>query len=228
MVMPMAGKGIRTASTHSCPKPLIPINGYPMFYWATKNIIADTKVFIVRQEHLLEYEIDKEINKNFPDAIILVQEGNLDGQLLSILIAEKYVDTEEDVVFVDCDMFSNFDFKDFSMSNNDASILTFENNLDQYSYVIKSDNIVSKIVEKKAISDEAVAGVFYWKSGKTFLKYAKETIDKEIKINGEYYISSVYSEGISDNLLVATVKSRVTYDLSIDSDIQKFAISKEI
>lgn len=222
MIMPMAGKGLRTASMYSGPKPLIPINDYPMFYWAAKNIIADTKIFIVRKEHILEYGIDKQVKDIFPDAIILVQDGHLSGQLMSILVAEKYIDTEEDIVFVDCDMFSSFNFKDFYLSDYTSSILTFENNVDRYSYILKNNNVVTKIIEKKVISSEAVAGIFYWKNGKTFLKYARKSIKNKNIINGEYYISSVYSEAISDGILTGTVKSNQTYDLSVDLNIKNF------
>lgn len=222
MVMPMAGKGIRTLGFSSVPKPLILINNHPMFYWATQNIVSSKKIFIVREDHISKYQIDKEIKKIFPESTVLVQIGDLDGQLMSTLIAEQHIDTEEDIVFVDCDMFSEFTFNDFLISSSDCSLLTFNSSLDKYSYVSKNNNIVDKIIEKKVISNDAVGGVFYWKSGKTFLKYAKQSIEKQIKINNEYYISSAYSEAISEGVSVSIIKSEKTYDLSIDSDIEDF------
>jgi NDP-sugar pyrophosphorylase family protein len=226
MVMPMAGNGVRTSNIFDGPKPLIPINGFPMFYWAAKNIIADKKIFIVRRDHIIKYNINKIVKNLFPEAIVLVQEEKLSGQLLSTLIAKEYLDTSEDIVIADCDMYSDFDFNDFLNIQADAGILTFSNNEKNYSYVLKDFDFVIGIAEKQAISQEAVGGVFYWKHGYKFLKHAKDSIANNIKTNGEYYISGVYTEAISKGCRVKTIFSENTYDLSLEDQIKLFIKEK--
>ena len=56
----------------------------------------------------------------------------------------------------------------------------------------------------------------------TFLKYAKQVVDKQILVNGESYISSVYREGIKDGLTVKTQMSGFCYDLSTEDGVTDF------
>lgn len=222
MVMPMAGDGKRMASISDTPKPLIEINGYPMFYWAAKNIPADKKVFIVRLDHIEKYSIDKTILNLFPEAIISVQNTKLDGQLLSILVAREYIDSEESLFLVDCDMYSDVKFDDFFDLSSTASILTFSSDLPNYSYVVKNGNMVDSIIEKNVISNNAVGGVFYWHKAKDFLKYSNICINKNVRTNNEFYVSSTYSEAILDGRIIKTLSSGRTYDLSTISGMSLF------
>lgn len=222
MVMPMAGDGKRMASISDMPKPLIQINGYPMFYWAAKNIPADKKVFIVRSEHIEKYKIDKIIINLFPEAIISIQNTKLDGQLLSILVAREHMDSDESLFLVDCDMYSDARFDDFFDLSSTASILTFNSDLPNYSYVVKNGNMVDSIIEKNVISNNAVGGVFYWNSAKDFLKYSNICINKNTRTNNEFYVSSTYSEAILDGRIVKTLSSVRTYDLSTVNGMSLF------
>lgn len=226
MIMPMAGNGVRTAKIFNGPKPLIEINGKPMFYWAAKNINVDKKIFIVRQDHVLSHKIDQIVKNLFPDSIVLIQKEELKGQLLSILIAKDYFKIEEDIILVDCDMYSDFDISTLLEQKSNASILTFKSNSDNYSYVQTKENYVIKIAEKSRISEDAVAGVYYWKKGYDFLKNANLCIKNKIKINNEYYVSGAYAEAVKNDYNITIVKSKKTYDLSIKEDINNF-IKKE-
>ena len=58
---------------------------------------------------------------------------------------------------------------------------------------------VVEVAEKNPISDNATVGVYFWKSGKDYVKYAKQMIDSDIRVNGEFYVCPVYNEAIQDN-----------------------------
>ena len=73
LIMPMGGAGARFYKEgYAQPKPLIEINGKPFLYWATMSIVKFVDVadltFIVLQEHIDDFEIDKVIGKYFPEA----------------------------------------------------------------------------------------------------------------------------------------------------------------
>jgi dTDP-glucose pyrophosphorylase len=226
MVMPMAGDGIRTSEFSNHIKPLIPILGKPMFYWAASNIIADKKVFIVRQDHIDKYRIDEIIKDFFPEAIVLIQDKKIKGQLLSTLIAFEYINTDDSIIIADCDMYSDFNTKLFD-GDSDASLLVFNSQSVNYSYIKDKDNSVLEIVEKNVISDKAIAGIFYWKSGKTFLKYAIESIIYNVTINNEHYVSSSYSRGILGGINITSLLSKNTFDLSTEKGIELFTKYKK-
>ena len=42
------------------------------------------------------------------------------------------------------------------------------------------NNYVTQVAEKKPISDCATVGVYYWKKGSDYVKYAEQMIDKNI------------------------------------------------
>ena len=66
LIMPMGGAGSRFFNNgYLTPKPLIDINGKPFLYWATRSIqkyidLADI-TFVVLNQHIEEFEIDKTI-----------------------------------------------------------------------------------------------------------------------------------------------------------------------
>lgn len=75
IIMPMAGEGSRFLNKgYKIPKPLITFKGKALFERAissVESINAPKKFsFIVRQEHIDEYEIDKKIKDSVPQANI--------------------------------------------------------------------------------------------------------------------------------------------------------------
>ena len=73
--MPMAGEGNRFLNEGwTTPKPLIPLHGKPLFQHAIGSVHIDNASmkysFIVRQNHIDEYGIDKGILSFLPDANI--------------------------------------------------------------------------------------------------------------------------------------------------------------
>jgi dTDP-glucose pyrophosphorylase len=58
---------------------------------------------------------------------------------------------------------------------------------------------VLEVAEKKPISDIATVGIYFWKKGSDYVKYAKQMIKREIRTNGEFYVCPVFNEAIEDN-----------------------------
>ena len=58
------------------------------------------------------------------------------------------------------------------------------------------------MAEKKPISDNATVGIYYWRRGKDFVKYAKQMIKKNIRTNNEFYICPVYNELIEGGSII--------------------------
>ena len=70
----MAGNGKRFLDAHyKIPKPLIKINGIPMFVRAARALPkADCFIFICLKKHVTSFKIDREIKKFFPDSEVII------------------------------------------------------------------------------------------------------------------------------------------------------------
>ena len=69
----------------------------------------------------------------------------------------------------------------FINSDVDGGILTFESSHPKWSYAkIDNDGLVSEDIKagKNPISTNATVGVYYWKEGKDYVKYAEQMIKK--------------------------------------------------
>lgn len=213
-IMPMAGRGSRfSAHGFDFPKPLIEIYGKPFFYWATQSLRKFVDLaslsFVVIQEHVDKFKIDKEIIKVFPEAQIYVLPDVTEGAVITCMKGIADIDDTYPVVFNDCDHlfkcvgFNNFCNYNFS-DEIDGILLTFESDEPKYSFVGKDCNgNIIRTAEKESISNEAICGCYYFKNKNVFLKAAGEYL---IKCNyNEYFMSGVYNVMLDHNLRIRSL-----------------------
>ena len=108
LIMPMAGRGSRfTKEGFSVPKPLIKICGKPFFYWSTRSIekYIDCAgiTFVVLEEHVRDFSIDREIADYFPSARVKVLSDVTEGAAITCLRGVEGLSNCDPVVFNDCD-----------------------------------------------------------------------------------------------------------------------------
>ena len=53
-----------------------------------------------------------------------------------------------------------------------------------------------EVAEKKPISNNATVGIYWWKKGSEYVKYAEQMIKKNIRTNNEFYVCPVYNQFI--------------------------------
>lgn len=211
LIMPMGGAGSRFFKKgFIMPKPLIQINDKPFFYWATKSIskYVDVKdiIFVVLQDHIKDYSIDVEIKKYFPDSKIVGIPKVLNGAVLTCLEGVKEIQDDSPIIFNDCDHaflcseFYNYcDKADFE--NVDGALLSFLSSDPKYSFLrLDENNNVCETVEKKAISDKAICGAYYFKNKDVFVNNTNEYL--ETCNYSEYFVSGVYNNMIKNNLTI--------------------------
>lgn len=229
VLMPMAGEGLRLKGYSPAPKPLIIINNYPMFMWALNNVSLDNNfIFVVKDEDINQYRIHAVVSEAFPKSRIIAQRGKSDGAVISTLLAQDLIDNDDPLLIVDCDILVSVDYEYLnSLTEIDAAVVVSKNNLPNYSYVkINKNGLVTKIKEKEVISDYAVSGVYYWKKGSDYVKYAKKVIKKNKRINNEFYVSQVYEEAIKDKQIVVAIVSDIFFHLGTEEEIYKYLESK--
>ena len=202
LIMPMGGSGSRF-SEHGFlqPKPLIPLNGKPFFYWATQSIAKfvplESLTFVVLREHITGFGIDQEILRYYPDARIRVLEHVLNGAVLTCLAGVEDIHDDSPVLFNDCDhSFLCRAFYEYAGAQReercDGALLTFPSHDPKFSFV-RFDESKKAIgtVEKCAVSNQAICGAYYFKSKFVFEAAAKQYLER--CTYKEFFVSGVYN-----------------------------------
>tara|TARA_R100000008_G_C3583115_1_gene170013 strand:- start:438 stop:1592 length:1155 start_codon:yes stop_codon:yes gene_type:complete len=165
-------------------------------------------IFVVRDEHVYNHHMDELLKKKFGnDITIVVLDKLTDGSVCSCLYAEDYINNDAPLIIHTLDIEFRPVFDPHVMNDLDADglILTFKSNSINYSYAqIDDDGYVIKTAEKKAISSNACVGIYGYKKGSDFCKYAKEMIDKNLRTKNEFYISPLYNLLIEDGKKIVT------------------------
>jgi hypothetical protein len=105
----------------------------------------------------------------------------------------------------------------------DGGILTFEARHPKWSYAaLGEDGFVSEVAEKRVISDNATVGVYYWKRGSDYIKYAEQMIEKNIRVNNEFYVCPVFNEAISDGKKIRIKKINKMWGIGTPEDLNYF------
>lgn len=224
ILVPMAGAGLRLANAgYSLPKPLVLIDGRPMIEVAIESWGLHGKyIFVVQQIHDEQYDFRKILSRFVDRFEIVHTDGLTQGAACTALLAENIIDDDELVIAVS-DTFNKIPRTPWSSLQNDGVIFTMESDNPGYSYVkLGDDGYVSEVAEKQVISNNATSGVYHWKSGRDFVKYAKQMISKNIKTNNEFYICPVYNQAIEDGKKFVTAEIDCIYDLGTHENIQAF------
>jgi dTDP-glucose pyrophosphorylase len=207
ILMPMGGLGSRFAKEgYTTAKPLISVDEKPMFMKALDSFKTNPGfdfeyLFVIRKDQNEKYDLAHQIKQSIPSAKISILEKDTQGAVETCLLAEDYIDDTLPIIIADCDIY--FESKEYFSKINtsiqdhspDALLLTFQSSDTRYSYVkLGTDNQVVATAEKIVISDNAILGGYYFRSGKLFKDLAHEFADKPLPTNiKEYYLSHLFN-----------------------------------
>jgi len=229
IVIPMAGAGSRFVTAgYTFPKPLIEVNGKPMIQVVVENInIEGQYIFIVRKEHYEKYNLKYMLEIIAPNCKIIQVDRLTEGAACTTLLAKEYINNEEQLLIANSDQWIDWDSSDFMYSMQrdyiDGGILTFENTHPKWSYVkLNNDGFVQEVKEKVVISNMATTGLYYWKRGSDFVKYAEQMIHNNIRVNGEFYVAPVYNEAINDGKKFKIYDVKKMMGLGTPEDLKQF------
>ena len=213
--MPMGGLGSRfTQAGYTTPKPLIEVDGIPMFMKALQSFSPLENVryiFVIRNDQNIQYNLKEAIQETLPSAIVHIVYQDTRGAVETCLIAEESIDTDLPIAIADCDIYFESDtyFNKIGNKDIDGMLLTFHSNDPRYSYVeTDSSGKVIRTAEKVVISNNAILGGYYFKSGKLFKELARSFTDSELPEHlKEYYLSHLFNLLIENggNIEIASI-----------------------
>tara|TARA_R110002012_G_scaffold56066_2_gene143404 strand:- start:5850 stop:7220 length:1371 start_codon:yes stop_codon:yes gene_type:complete len=229
VLIPMAGAGSRFQKAgYTFPKPLIEVNGKPMIQLVVENLNIDARhIFVVQKSHYEDYNLKHLLNLISPGCEIVQVDGMTEGAACTTLLAKKFIDNDEALVFANSDQFLDWDSNNFMYSMEadevDGGMLTFTATHPKWSFAKLDDKgFVSEVAEKKPISDIATAGIYYWKRGSDYVKYAEQMIENDVRFNNEFYVCPVFNEAIGDNKKIKTFHFDGMWGIGTPEDLDYF------
>jgi len=229
VLIPMAGAGSRfEAAGYTFPKPLIEVRGKPMIQVVVENLNCESPhTFLVQQQHREKYNLDTLLNIISPDCNIIEVNGVTEGAACTTLLSKDIINNDNPLLVANSDQYVDWNTSEFlykmQEQDADAGILTFESTHPKWSFVkIDEDGNVIEVAEKNPISNIATVGIYYWKRGSDYVKYAEKMIEKNIRHNNEFYVCPVFNEAIKDGKKIKTFDIKNMWGLGTPEDLNYF------
>ena len=229
VLIPMAGAGSRFANAgYTFPKPLIEVNGKPMIQVVVENLNIDAHfIFLVQKEHYEKYNLKQLLNLIAPGCDIIQVDGLTEGAACTTLLAKELINNDNPLLMANSDQFVEWNSNEclyaFTADAIDGGIVSFKATHPKWSFAkIGDDGFVTEVAEKNPISDNATVGIYFWKKGSDYVKYAEQMISNNIRTNGEFYVCPVFNEAIQDNKKIRVKQIEKMWGIGTPEDLNYF------
>ena len=207
----MVGRGTRTKDEYFVPKPLIEINGTTIAEHSISSLGIDGHyIFIIRDfseykdGSLFTEQLERLLKKIKPNCDIIKIDYVTEGPASSALLAKSLINNNQRLIITNCDQRTSWKSEKFlsfiSSSEMDGCVVTYHRpdiivgEKSPYSFIkIGDDGNAVSFKEKHAISELALNGIHYWRSGDMFVTSAEQMILDNVRTNNEFYVSETYN-----------------------------------
>ena len=231
----MAGAGSRFAAKgYQQPKPLIPIHGVQMIRVVINNLTPLRKhrfIFICQQSHIKDYALDAMLPRWAPNCEIIAIDGLTEGSACTVLKARNLVDSFDPLMIANSDQYVDINMEEYldklDSRDLDGMIMTMRADDPKWSFVdLNQQHLVTRVVEKEVISNEATVGIYNFKHGKDFISGADQMISQNLRVNNEFYVAPVYNLLIESGSKIGIdnigAEYSGMYGLGTPDDLDKF------
>lgn len=219
-LIPLAGRGSRFAKVgYKDPKPLIDVSGKPMIIQAANSLPNSTEhIFVTLEEHLESYPLENTLKNEYQDCKIVPIKEVTEGQAITCSLGLDGVAENKSLLVAATDNGMIYNQEKYKIlindENVDAIIFTFrhhissKNNPQMYGWVKVDDKknaigvSVKVPISDNPFEDHAIVGTFWFKKVEYFNKALKNLLDKNIRVNNEFYVDSLMGELIELGLNV--------------------------
>lgn len=217
IVVPLGGKALRFQERgYTFPKPLVEIGHCSMIELVLRNLAPPAPyqyTFICRKENLTEFFLGDMLRLLEPGSRIIPIERDTAGALCSVFLAIDDLDLNEELLIANGDQYIEGGLDPFyaacRATEVDGCILTFSASHPRWSFV-KTDAAgrVRAVAEKRPISKQATAGLYYFRRAGDFIQAAEKMLVKGLTTAGQFFVAPVYNE------LILAGKNVTTYHLA--------------
>lgn len=183
-------------------KPLIEIAGRPLIQYVLdplQKVAGAQTIFVIRKEDDLRFHMREVLHLLDQDAVMIRADGPTAGAACTALLAIEHIDNDEELIVANADQVLDFDLEGmiarFRERKLDAGTVVFDSVHPRWSFVqTDADGMVIEASEKRPISRNATAGVYYFAKGCLFVEAAKKMIMKQASVNGGFFVCPSLNE----------------------------------
>jgi dTDP-glucose pyrophosphorylase len=188
-------------------------------------------VFVALAEHLEHAGMRDALALAAPGCVIVPVERVTEGAACTVLLAREHINSDDPLMLANSDQWVDIDIDDYLASMDrqraDALIMTMKADDPKWSFVgLNGQRLVTRVVEKEVISNEATVGIYNFRRGSDFVRAAEQMIARNLRVNNEFYVAPVYNELIEEGARIAIYnvgrEGAGMYGLGIPSDLQQF------
>jgi dTDP-glucose pyrophosphorylase len=215
ILIPMAGKSLYfSENEYPFPKPLIEIGQWTMIEHVIQNLALVGKdiqfIFVLSSADCRKFHLDSTLNIITDHQCRIVRLDNeTKGAACSALMAISNIENDCPLIIANFDQLFDDSPQDLiaRLQDGDAGVVTFESVHPRWSYVrLDEQGFVVETAEKRPISREAIAGLYYFRCGKDFVEAAMRSIQKNSSVNGNFYIAPTLNELILQGKKIRVAK----------------------
>tara|TARA_B100001989_G_scaffold251598_1_gene231175 strand:+ start:985 stop:2562 length:1578 start_codon:yes stop_codon:yes gene_type:complete len=219
LIIPMSGLGERFLKAgYTVPKPLIKVENQEIISHVVNMFPGIKSIFFICNKNHLEnpsLSLKNKLKKISPHCKIIPIDQHKKGPIHAVLKSIQFFDPYKPTIVNYCDFNCIWDFKKFKehikTSECDGCVVTYTGfhphmlGSTNYAYLKLQDSNIVDIQEKKPFTpnpmeEYASSGTYFFKSAKLMEKYFKKTIEKDLNVKGEYYVSMSFKPMIEDKL----------------------------
>ena len=208
ILIPLAGTNqFFNETEYPYPKPLIEINDKTMIEHVIENFstIKEEKqfIFIVNSDECKKYHLDNVLNLLTNNKCKIIKIDNqTKGAACSAMMAIEHINNDEQLIIANADQLFDDNLNDIILSfkDLDGGVIVFDSIHPRWSYArVDEDDYIVETAEKRPLSKNAIAGLYYFKNGKDFISSAMNMIQKDASVNSLYYVSPTLNEMVLKN-----------------------------
>lgn len=210
VVIPMAGRGSRfLGSPELVPKPLIEVErGRPMISYVVEHLRPARPhrfIFVARAEHAERFQLAGLLEQLAPGHELVLTDAVTGGPLETTLLAAPLLGPDDELLVSYCDSYFTIELDAvlhrWSEAQVESGVLIYPSDGPMEAYaLLEPDGRIHRIAEKRVISGNAVAGLYYFRRTDRFLAAAARTMSAGTV--AEVFVSSVCDTLAAEGALV--------------------------
>lgn len=213
IVLPMAGLGQRfRAVGELLPKPLIDVDGEPMFRKALSSLaragVTGEVTAVIRADLQRDHGLGTALVEALPGLTVVELPAPTGGAAETVLAAP--LDPDRPLLVMDCDIAFESDGYAAAIAHAaggaaDGVLLSFPSTDPRYSFAeTDREGRVVRTAEKVAISENALMGVYFFRRAGDFVRAAEEVVaSARASETPESYLSLVYNRLLERGATIA-------------------------
>lgn len=239
IIIPMSGVGQRFIDAgYIDPKPLIKIDGKPIIQHVVELFPGESKfTFICNQGHLESTNMREVLSEIVADANVVSIPNHKKGPVFAVSQIFDLIDDDDEVIVNYCDFGTWWDYSDFlehcRNRKADGAIPAYKGfhphmlGSTNYAFMRDEKQWMLEIKEKEPFTDNrmneyASNGTYYFRKGSMVKKYFPLLQQKDINLNGEFYVSLIYNLLVEDGLKVSIYNIEHMLQWGTPQDVEEY------